>query len=430
MSKGSLRLRRHSVSFISVSRISNSRIAFPTLATLIGALAIQSGALAQSAQRPVVYPPGTVMVRGPNGKLVPAPRARPVAAPVAQRPAPAPVAARPRPQPMPMGARPSASLPAARPSMAAAGSNQMRRPLPTTSNGLATQPMGGRLPMPTAGGAQRRGSLPMAGNQAGNQAGNGRARAPMPVATAGFQPASRSTKIATPGMQSASFSQSASRSVAATGQPTSRSPIPALKGQAGAAVADSLGVMKRDGGQLTLYRCERQGTQAACDTDYANLNQAQTQLTSDSWKDAYAIDGNGNHYSFGSATFLDNDGQPHDKADVLYGHTMRYVLYFADVPATVGTISIVQPGGAGTVENVSLEAQADSAPAADDGTASADGTPAAAPAAAGSDAPAADAPSASGGSKHANDSLKKRATRAAVKSAEIMLGVDDDDSKK
>jgi hypothetical protein len=299
---------------------------------------------------------------------------------------------------------------------------QMRAPLPVQSGArggagaLATRPaLPSRAPLPSRPSA--------AGAKSGTVIVASRSQS-----TGALPSAQRSSLVGGGSAQPASYSQSTAKG------PGGRSPLPQRPGAVPAqeTASVSLGVMKRDGAQLTVYGCQRQGGDVACDTEYGNLDQSHTQITSDGWKTLYAIDGDGNKYSFASALLETSDGQTRDNADVLYGHAMRYVIYFSGVPTGVATFSLVQPGdNAQSVADVAVQDEA-AAAAPDDGTTAGGSTDQGASAGAddGSDSDKKATDSGSSKSKSTGAKLKKvakDAVKEAVRDAtEAVLGDDGD----
>jgi len=412
---------------------------------------LASGSSARAEVQPSAAQPNGVPVSPKPGARppVPPPARRPPAPPQSQRPA---MVARPLPPAraaVEMNARPAVPArnvaPAARPPMI------VRSTTPAAPQAGARAPLPMQTQRPAQVGTAMRPALP------------GQTRAPLPgrpsavgvarlAATRPPLPQRLGAPGATSGMATvASRSQStgalplAQRSLAVGGgsaQPASYSASavkapagrPALPQRPGAAAqaAASLGVMKRDGAQLTVFGCQRQGAgggDVACDTEYGNLDQSQTQITKDGWNALYAIDGDGNKYPFASATLQMSDGTTRDSADVLYGHAMRYVIYFSGVPAGAATLSLVQPGDkAQSVADVAVE---DDAAPVDDGSGGGKTADATNPGDDGTDKKAADGssskPKSTGAKlkKVAKDAVKE-AVKDAVKGAtEAVLGDDD-----
>jgi hypothetical protein len=144
--------------------------------------------------------------------------------------------------------------------------------------------------------------------------------------------------------------------------------------------AGALGVVQFRGCLLTVFGCQRQGTQVMCDTDFSNQDETNTRLTNDWWSDAYLIDDLGDRHERSAAYFMNIEGQTRDAIDVPYGESTRFLLVFNDVSSSAATAALIAPLGNMRIEKITITEPAASSPdagAADDGEAADDPTPAA-----------------------------------------------------
>jgi hypothetical protein len=155
---------------------------------------------------------------------------------------------------------------------------------------------------------------------------------------------------------------------------------------------------------LTIYGCVRQGTQVACDTDFNNQNQYNTQVTNGWWRDAYLVDQFGDRHARASAYFVNGAGQPRESIDIPYGQSARYIMIFNDIPANAATASLHSPYGPIDVENMALDGSSTSVADNSGGQA-----------AQGSSAGNAAGSAASGAAQNAENTGKQAASQAADK---------------
>jgi chemotaxis protein histidine kinase CheA len=115
----------------------------------------------------------------------------------------------------------------------------------------------------------------------------------------------------------------------------------------------SLGVGQSNDTILTVYGCNRMGTQVTCDTDLSNQNNTLTQMKSlDQWKDAYLVDDKGDHHMRAIGFFENNDGDQRTQIDLPYGEKSRYILVFNGVPTGVKTVTLKSTANVLDVESI------------------------------------------------------------------------------
>ena len=141
-------------------------------------------------------------------------------------------------------------------------------------------------------------------------------------------------------------------------QPNGTAPAAVAAGPAVAGPDGSLGTVQYGGALLTVYGCSRQGSQVACDADFNNQNQRQTQLNNGWWRDMYVVDQNGDRHERSTAYFVNPEGQPRETIDVPYGQSARYILVFNDVSPNVSMVSLHSVYGQLNIQNIPLDAAA------------------------------------------------------------------------
>lgn len=150
----------------------------------------------------------------------------------------------------------------------------------------------------------------------------------------------------------------------------------------------ALGVGQSTDTLLTVYGCNRLGTQVTCDTDISNQNNSVTQMNStDQWKDVYLQDDAGDNHLRSMGMFENNNGDQRSQITLPYGEKSRYILVFNGVPANVKNVTLKSTANVLDVESIPVAnpggapAQSQASGAAPVGTAPAVVQPATAPAA-------------------------------------------------
>jgi hypothetical protein len=123
---------------------------------------------------------------------------------------------------------------------------------------------------------------------------------------------------------------------------------------------------------LTVYGCNRLGTQITCDTDLSNQSQTVTQVKSaDAWKDVFLVDDKGDRHVRAMGFFLNEAGAQRMDMVIPYGESSRYILVFNNVPAKVSSVTLKSSQSGLDVEGISVTASgAPAAGGADQGAAS------------------------------------------------------------
>ncbi len=343
--------------------------------------AVAAGAQTTTPTTTTTTKPVTTAKPATAAKPVPAKpvvAAKPVAAPAAK--VAVPTVARPAVAARPAVTAPVATRPAMATQPAAARSAVAAQPIPTRTpiSAIAPGGKGGAIGSPTAVSATR----PTAGTTMATPAG--RAPIPLPNQPQAAVIPGRGNRAAIPlptgatPVPTAASATSASRAVVpasstsyvnpSTGRgrpplptytsPTAAAPAAVAAGPAVAGPDGSLGTVQYGGALLTVYGCSRQGSQVACDADFNNQNQRQTQLNNGWWRDMYVVDQNGDRHERSTAYFVNPEGQPRETIDVPYGQSARYILVFNDVSPNVSMVSLHSVYGQLNIQNIPLDAAA------------------------------------------------------------------------